>query len=169
MQRSRRLPPSQNIHGRREHRVKARRQGEASPNHQREKYEDDRQVCGPLHCVVGVRFPLVRPLEAYMPCDHCPERLPGSVRRRRKQVASKVAGPQTPKCIRQACQHRGPRGLKVQIAAPSILVGQHIAIPGRNHRPRRRDRYSEQRTSSNVACLAPIKTRVRDHNLGPAD
>jgi hypothetical protein len=57
----------------------------------------------------------------------------------------------------------------VEIAAPAILVRQHVPVTGRYQIPRRRDRQLEQHWSQIVAGLAPIKARVRDHNFNAAD
>ncbi len=96
--------------------------------------------------------------EAKMLRDHFPECPPRPVGRGRKQVVPEVAGPQTCDGVDQAGQHHGPCRLKVEIPAPAILVGQHVAVASGDRRPRRRDRYFEQRRGPRIAGFAPIET-----------
>ena len=168
MKRSRRLSSTQNVNARRKHRIKARRQSESRPDDQRKKHEDHHQVCHPLDHVVRKCLGLIRSLKPYVFGEHYPERLPCPVGRGRKQIASKVPGPQTPDGIEEANEHHSPSSLKVKIAAPTILIGQHVAITRLHQRSRGRDRYLEQRPRPHVSGFAPIKTRVRDHDLNPA-
>jgi hypothetical protein len=80
-----------------------------------------------------------------------------------------VADPQAGDRVGQTGEHQSPRCLKVQVAAPAILVGQHVAVARRDRIPRRRDMYREQRMSQGVTDLTPIETRVRDDDLQAAD
>jgi hypothetical protein len=57
----------------------------------------------------------------------------------------------------------------MEIAAPAVLIRQHITVAGRHQCPRGRDRQFEQRWSQIVAGFTPIEARVRDDNFGSAD
>ena len=85
---------------------------------------------------------------------------------RREEVPKEVACEKANNHVDNAGQHQDPCGLKVQVAAPAILVGHHVAVAGGNTAPGRGDGQSEQGLSSHIADLAPIETRVRNNNFG---
>src|SRR3954447_17196965 len=57
----------------------------------------------------------------------------------------------------------------MEIAAPAVLVRQHVAVTGRDGCSRSRNGQLKQRSSKYVAILAPIEARVRNKNLNSAD
>src|SRR5215813_12890008 len=79
-----------------------------------------------------------------------------------------MACPQAVDSVQQTGQDRAPGGLKMEIAAPAVLIRQHIAVAGRHGIPRGRDRQLEERRSQYVAGFTPIESRVRDDDLDPA-
>ena len=57
----------------------------------------------------------------------------------------------------------------MEIAAPAVLVGKHVAVAGGDGCSRGGNRQLEQRRSEYVAGFAPIEARVRDENFNSAD
>src|SRR4051794_14571555 len=57
----------------------------------------------------------------------------------------------------------------MEIAAPAVLVRQHVAVTGRDGCSRSRNGQLKQRSSEYVAILAPIEARVRNKNFNSAD
>ena len=99
----------------------------------------------------------------------CRNRRPISVGRRRKEVAAEMPSPQTPDGVGEAGQHQRPCRLKMEIAAPSILVRQHVPVASRHHCARRRNWYLEKRGGLHVADFTPIKTGMRDQDFNSGD
>ncbi len=116
------------------------------------------QIGDALHNVVGVAFCFIGRCAAQIFCEHFPECAPSSVGRLREQVFPEVSSPQTCDRVDQAGQHQNPCGLKVEIAAPAILVGHHVAVAGGNRIPRCGDWYLEQRRSSTNCRFHPSRT-----------
>jgi len=104
-----------------------------------------------------------------VPSDHALECGPRSVGRWWKQILSEVPRPQAETEIDEASQHKRPCCLKMKVSTPAILVGQHIAVPSRNGRSRRRDGYLEQGRSQRIAHFTPIETWVGDEDLNSGD
>src|SRR5208282_2570260 len=71
--------------------------------------------------------------------------------------------------VQQSGKYHYPSGLKVEIAAPAVLVRQHVRVAGRHQLPRGRHRKFEQRSGQIVASFAPIEAWVRDDNFTSAD
>ena len=57
----------------------------------------------------------------------------------------------------------------MEITAPAVLVGKHVAVAGGDGGSGGWNRQLEQRSSSYVAGFTPIEARVRDENLYSAD
>ena len=57
----------------------------------------------------------------------------------------------------------------MEIPAPAILVGEHVAVAGGNSGSGGRDRYRESRRRVHVAGLTPIKARMRHNDFESTD
>jgi len=53
----------------------------------------------------------------------------------------------------------------MEIPAPAVLVGKHVAVASRDHGSGGWNRQCEQGSGTYVARFAPIKARVRDENF----
>ena len=169
MKRARGLLAAEQSDGRRNRGNKGGGHRQARPDHQREQNEDHEQVGEPLEHVVRPGFGRTRPLEAQMFSDCGRERPPRKIGLAREQVFPQVPCEQAGDYVQQAGQYDDPGGLKVEIAAPAVLVRQHVPVAGGHQGPRGRDREFEQRRGQYVAGFAPIEARVRDHNFDSGD
>ena len=102
-------------------------------------------------------------------CDHPSECGPRSVCGVGEEIFPEMVRPQAVDKIDETSEQQRPRGLKVKIPTPAVLVGQHIAIACRDGGPRRRGRYLEQGHRQRIAHFAPIETRVGDEDLNSRD
>src|SRR5215471_15576570 len=95
--------------------------------------------------------------------------LEGAIWPSRNQIAPEMPGEDSPEHVVQTgCQSK-PCGLEMQIAAPSILIGQHVSIAGGHGVTRRWQMQVEPRMRVDVADLAPVKARVRQDNFSSGD
>ena len=88
---------------------------------------------------------------------------------RGEQVFAEVSVDEARGYVDQAGEDQNPCGLKVEISAPAVLVGQDLVVAGGHGISRRGDGNFEQRGSSRVAGFAPIESRMRDDDLSAGD
>ena len=170
MKGARRLPATQHDYSSGKSGIESGRQRQARPDHQREterRSPSDMRFAAPRYTSELRLHPAACGEDT---SNHLPECTPCPIGRRRDQVLPEVPGQQTRKFRRpEPVNTSNPRRLKVQIPAPAILVGHHVAVASRDRIPRRGDRQREQRMSDHIAHLTPIEPRVRDHDLTAAD
>jgi len=143
--------------------------GQAGPDYQRKQNENDEQIGEPLKHVVRPGVFATRWLQAQMPGDYSRESSAREIGASRKQILPEMACEQSEGYIEQAGQDRDPGGLEMQIAAPSVLIGKHVAIAGGDGGSRGWKRQFEQRRTEYVAGFTPIEARVRKENFYSAD
>jgi len=146
-----------------------RRHGQARPDYQRKQNENNEQIRKPLQHVIRPGFRLTGGLEAQMPGDHNREPFGGEVGASGKQIPPEMSGEQSPGQVKQASPYSDPGGLEMEIAAPSVLVGEHVAIACRDGGPGGGNRELEQGRSEYIAGFPPIEARVRNENFNSAD
>ena len=161
-------PPSDRDRGR-HRRDERRRHRQARPDDEREQHEDHEEVGEPLHQVVRPRVRGGRPRESEVLREGARKRPQRTIARLGQQVFAEMAADGAPDDIQRAGQHQQPRRLEMEIAAPAVLVGQHVAISGRDGCARRGNRDPEQRGRQDVAALPPVEAWVRDDDLESAD
>lgn len=149
--------------------VEGRREGEASPDDEREQNEDDRKVGSALHNVVGVLGSGVGRRAMEVLCEDFAEGSEVSVGSGRDEVFAEVAVEETGEDVDKARKEQQPRGLKVERAAPAVLVGHDVSISGGNGSARCGNGQGEEGANHDVAGLAPVETRVRDDDLEAAN
>src|SRR5438128_1002443 len=86
-----------------------------------------------------------------------------------QQVLRKMAAPQSGDEIQQPGQHHKPGGLKMESAAPAVLVGQDEAVAGGDNSAGSGDRNLEQGRRQDIAGFTPIEARVRNQNFDASD
>ena len=169
MQGARGLPASEEVDGCRHRGIERRRQGEARPDNERKQNEDDRQIGDALDNVVGVAFRFAGRGAAEIFCEDFADGAQGPGGRSWKQVFAEVSCDEARGHIDQSGEDQNPCGLKVEIAAPAVLVGQDVVVARGNGISRGGDWYFEERGSSRVAGFAPIESRMRDDDLSAGD
>src|ERR1700686_3580217 len=92
------------------------------------------------------------------------ERPPRKIGLTGEQVFAQMAGKQNGDGVQRAGQYGEPGSLKVEIAAPAVLVRQDVAVASGHQMPGGRDWYFEQRRSQDIAGFAPIEARMGDEN-----
>ncbi len=145
------------------------RHGEASPDHERKEDEDDGDVGGALEHVVGVgsRFARRRAVEGLR--EDAAEGAPGAVAFFGEQVAAEMAGEKAVEAIGEAGDHDDPGSLKVEGAAPAVLVGHDVVVAGRHRVARGGNGDGEEWTRHDVADFAPVEARVGDDDFSAGD
>src|SRR5579863_5866046 len=71
--------------------------------------------------------------------------------------------------VKQTRSDRKPCCLEMEIAAPAVLIGEHVPIAGRDCIPGRWQVQIEPGVHVYVAGLAPVKPWMRKHDLSSAD
>src|ERR1700680_533683 len=104
-----------------------------------------------------------------MPGDYSRDPPPGEVGSSGQQTPPEMPFDQSEDYVKQPGQYSDPGGLEMEIAAPSVLVGKHVAVAGGHGGSGGWNRQLEQRRSSYVAGFTPIEARVRNENLHSAD
>ena len=145
------------------------RHGEAGPDGEREGDEDDGQVGEPLQDVVGSCVGVGRLFEAQVFGDDGGDGAYRKLAGFREEVAAKMARDEARNQVDEAGKDHGPGGLKVEVAAPAILVGQDEVVAGGNGCARGGDRDHEEGLHEGVASLAPVEARVRDEDFDTGD
>src|SRR5215469_14759566 len=95
--------------------------------------------------------------------------LEGKVRSRRKQIVPEMPAEETEQHVRQARRDRKPCRLEMEVAAPAVLIRQHIPVAGGDHVPGAGQMQIEPRAHVNIAGLPPVKPRMRKHDLSSAN
>jgi hypothetical protein len=80
-----------------------------------------------------------------------------------------MSGQEAVQQIEQTRPDRKPCGLKMEVAAPAVLIGEDVSIAGGDGVAGGRQVQIEPRAHVYVAGLAPIKTGMRKHDFCSAD
>ena len=169
MKGARGLPASEEVNTERKGGVEAGREREAGPDDEGEEDEDDGQIGGSLQHVIRTGFISVGRGSAKILRDAIPVCAQAAIALRRDEVLAEVSGPEACDDVDESGKDQQPCGLKVKVAAPAILVWQHIAVSRGNRIARGRYVDDEQRARVYIAGFAPIEARVGDDDLSSGD
>src|SRR5580692_7730803 len=95
--------------------------------------------------------------------------LDGTVRSRGKQIAPEMPCEEAEQHVEQTRPDRKPCRLKMEIAAPAVLIREHVPIAGGDCIPGGWQMQIEPRAHVYVAGLTPVKPWMRKHDLSSAD
>src|SRR5690242_17487256 len=79
-----------------------------------------------------------------------------------EQIIAQVPGEERGEYVQQAGQDDNPGRLKVEVAAPTVLVRKDVTVARGDHRARGRDGNSKERLGQHIAGLSPVEARMRD-------
>src|SRR5262245_15259277 len=106
-----------------ENRYEGGRHGKARPNNKRKEDENHSQIRNLLQDIIGWRFFIAAPFEAYLFQQHH-KNSPVEVCLRGKKVLTEVSGCETEEYVCDTVYDQYPGGQKVEIPTPTILVFQ---------------------------------------------
>jgi len=149
--------------------VEAGRQREAGPDDEGKENADDAEVSGALEHVIGVCFAWIGWTAAEIFRHALEVGARGALTGRGNEVATEVAIEKTEKCVDESGEDKEPRGLKVQVAAPAVLVGHIGAVAIIDCVARGGDGDGEERVLVDVAGFAPVEAGMGDDEFKAGD